>query len=111
GSPAMVRKVLPVLASGYKESWREGSVNRRIFSAMMTVGVMNSVVMLVSSFRDLVVAHQFGVGDNLDAFLVAYLLPATAVSVVAGSLNAALIPTLIQVREQEGKEASQRLFS
>ena len=106
-----VRKVLPVLALSNKDSWRKGSVNRRIFSAMMTVGALNSVVMLVSSLRELVVAHQFGVGDKLDAFLVAYLLPATAVSVVAGSFNAALIPTFIQVREQESKEAAQRLFS
>lgn len=107
GSSVLTGKTLPAR----KDLWRKGSVNRRIFSAMMTVGALNSVFMLISSLRELVVAHRFGVGDNLDAFLVAYLVPATAVSIVAGSFNAALIPTFIQVRDQEGKAAAQRLFS
>ena len=108
---ALVRRFKPALGAGIAGTWCVGSVNRRIFSAMMTVGVLNSVVMLASSLRDLFVAHQFGVGDDMDAFLVAYLIPATAMSVVAGSFNAALIPTYIQVRDQQGKEAAQQLFS
>jgi putative peptidoglycan lipid II flippase len=107
----LIKRIMPAFGVGHRDSWLEGSVNRRIFSALMTVGVLSSVVMLVSSIRDLVVAHQFGIGDSLDAFLVAYLLPATTMSVVAGSFNAALIPTYIQVRDQEGKESAQRLFS
>lgn len=93
------------------DTWRRASTNRGIFAAMLTVGIMTILVKLVSLVKELVVAHQFGTGNALDAFLVAFLLPSFAVNVVAGSFNAALIPTYIQVREQEGQEAAQRLFS
>ena len=56
-------------------------------------------------------ARWFGRGDALDAYLIAFLLPSFLVNLVAGSFNSAMIPTFIQVREREGKEAAQRLFS
>ena len=92
-------------------TWSERSVNRRIFAAMITVGGFTFVVKLAAAAKDVVVAHQFGTADALDAFLIAFLLPSFAINVVAGSFNAAFIPTFIQVREQEGREAAQRLFS
>lgn len=91
--------------------WQKQSVNRRIFAAMVTVGGLTLVAKLLSMAKELVVANQFGTGDALDAFLIAFLLPSFAINVVAGSFNAALIPTYIQVREQDGQDAAQRLFS
>src|SRR5262249_22522980 len=64
-----------------------------------------------STLKEMLVARQFGVGDGLDAFLIAYMLPSFAVNVLAGSLSAALIPTYIQAREEDGKDAAERLFS
>lgn len=61
--------------------------------------------------KELVVAWRFGTEDALDAFLIALLVPSFIINVVAGSFDAALIPTYIQVREQEGMKAAQRLFS
>src|SRR6185503_19734647 len=68
-------------------------------------------VKLASTMKEVAVARQFGVGDRLDAFLIAFLLPSVAINVASGSFNAALIPTYVEVREREGKEAAQRLFS
>lgn len=95
---------------GWKE-WCDRSVNRRIFAAMVTVAGLTLAVKIIATLKETVIAHQFGVSDGLDAFLIAYLVPAFGINVIAGSFNAALIPTYIQVREQEGKEAAQRLFS
>jgi putative peptidoglycan lipid II flippase len=92
-------------------TWSKRSVNRRIFAAILTVGGFTVVAKLASTAKELVVAHQFGTGDALDAFLIAFLLPSFFVIVVAESLNAALMPTYIHVREHEGREAAQRLFS
>ncbi len=61
--------------------------------------------------KELVVAWQFGTGDALDAFLVAYIVPSFVINVISGALAAAFIPTYIKVREQQGKEASLSLFS
>ncbi len=91
--------------------WQQQSVNRRIFATMITVGGFTFVVNLAATAKELVVANQFGTGDVLDAFLIAFLLPSFAINVVVGSFNAALIPTFIHVRENEGIEKAQQLFS
>ena len=93
------------------KTWRRTSVDRRVFTAIVTVGGLTFGVKLVAALKEMIVARQFGVSNNLDAFLIAYLLPSVAITVVSGSFNAALIPTYIQVREQEGQPAAQRLFS
>src|SRR6185503_14581895 len=108
---AFVNRAKAALIASYREAWQQGSVNRRIFAAMLTVGTLTAAVKVVSTFKEMVVARQFGVSDGLDALLIAYLLPSFAINVVAGSFNAALVPTYIQVREQEGHQAAQRLFS
>ena len=92
-------------------TWSEQSVNRRIFAAMITVGGFTVLVKLAAAVKDIAIAYQFGTRDELDAFLVAFLLPQFAVNLIGGSLNAALIPTYIQVREQEGQKAAQRVLS
>ena len=88
-----------------------GSHNRKIFAAAVIVGLATVVVKLASLAKELIVARTFGRGDELDAFLIAFLVPSFAINVIAGSFNAALIPTFISVREVKGKEAAQRLFS
>ena len=87
------------------------SPGRKIFNAAASVAVCSAIAGLGSTAKELVVARWFGRGDALDAFLIAFLLPSFLVNLVAGSFNAAMIPTFIQVREREGKEAAQRLFS
>ncbi|OLD95299.1 MAG: murein biosynthesis integral membrane protein MurJ [Cyanobacteria bacterium 13_1_40CM_2_61_4] len=87
------------------------STNRKIFRAAVVVGTFTVVAKVGATAKELVVARWFGRGDVLDAFLIAFLLPSFFVNLVAGSFHLALIPTFIQVRETEGREAAQRLFS
>jgi putative peptidoglycan lipid II flippase len=84
---------------------------RKIFNAAASVAACSAMVGLGSTAKELLVARWFGRGDALDAFLIAFLLPSFLVNLVAGSFNSAMIPTFIQVREREGKEAAQKLFS
>lgn len=92
-------------------SWREQSVNRRIFAAMLTVGGFSMMAKLMGATKDLVVAARFGTSDSLDAFLTAFVLPLFATQVISGSFNTALMPTFIRVRERDGHERAQRLLS
>jgi putative peptidoglycan lipid II flippase len=108
---SLMRKARLALSAGDWVRQRERSPNHRILAAMLTVGTLCAMVKLASTLREVVIARQFGTGDGLDAFLIAFLLPSVAINVVAGSFNAALIPTYIQVREREGKEQAQRLLS
>jgi putative peptidoglycan lipid II flippase len=87
------------------------TTNQKIFRAIVVVGGFSLFARLASTAKELVVAQSFGRGDALDAFLIALLLPTTITGMVAGSLSAAFIPTYIHVRENQGHEAAQRLFS
>jgi putative peptidoglycan lipid II flippase len=96
---------------GWWDAWQKRSVNTSIFSAMVTVGGITMCVKLAGGVKDVVIAMQFGTSDGLDAFLIAFVLPAFAINLIGGSLNAALIPTYIQVQAQEGAQAAQHLLS
>lgn len=89
----------------------KGSVNRQILGAAATVATGTVFVKAMAVAKELVVAWQFGTGDSLDAFLVAYIVPSFIINVISGALAAAFIPTYIKVREKQGKEASLSLFS
>ncbi|MBD2517748.1 polysaccharide biosynthesis C-terminal domain-containing protein [Nostoc sp. FACHB-973] len=95
----------------YWKKLTSGSTNRQIFGAAVTVGLFTALVKVTAIGKELVVAQRFGTGDDIDAFLIALLFPSLITTVIAGSFNAALIPTYIQVREQKGTKAAQRLFS
>ena len=99
---------------GYLNLWRKstsGSINRQIFGAAVTVGLFTGLVKFGSVGKELVVAWRFGTGNELDAFLMAMVVPSFIINVVAGSFKSALIPEFIKVREQQGQIAAQQLFS
>jgi putative peptidoglycan lipid II flippase len=89
----------------------ESSVNRKIFSAAIAVGLFTAIVKVIAIIKEMVVAWQFGTGNELDAFLIALIIPSFVINLVGGSFSSALIPTYIQVLEQKGVKASQKLFS
>jgi putative peptidoglycan lipid II flippase len=96
-------------------AWGQGAlaatVNRKIFRAVTTLSGFAGVVLAATTARELVVANYFGRSDALDAYITAYVLPLFIVTLVSKSFDAAVIPTFIEVRESEGGEAAQRLFS
>lgn len=98
----------------FLDAWQKltsGSINRKIFGAAAQVALLTILVKVAAVVKELVIAWKFGTADTLDAFLIALVVPAFVINVVANSFNAALIPTYIQVREQQGTQAAQRLFS
>jgi putative peptidoglycan lipid II flippase len=99
------------LQCGRREVAAAGSVNQRILRAALTIAGVSCLVKVATTVKDMVVAASFGTGDTIDAFLIAFSVPTFLINVLAGSFNAALIPTYIQVREREGRAAAQRLFS
>ena len=50
--------------------------------------------------RELAVAYQFGTGDALDAFIIAFLPASFAIDVQIAAFSAALMPTFIRVRRE-----------
>src|SRR5579875_257950 len=87
------------------------SVNRSIFRAAVSVGAVGVVVKLAGMLKEVAVAGVYGRSDAMDAFLAAALIPGLLVNLISESMNQALVPTLIRVREREGPERAQQLLS
>ncbi len=91
-------------------AWSRGSVNRQIFGAAVTVGVVTFFVSCAVILKDLLVAYRFGTSDEMDAFLIAWLIPAFASTVVAEPFTAALIPTYVQIRAARRSDDAAGMF-
>jgi putative peptidoglycan lipid II flippase len=87
------------------------AATRRLFSAAAVVALGTLLVKVASVGKELVVAYVFGTAAELDAFLIALMIPSLILAIIAGSFNSALIPTYIKVRERQGSVAAQKLFA
>ena len=87
------------------------SVNRRIWNAATAVTVASLLVKLVATLKEFTVAGVYGRSDAMDAFLAAALIPGLLINLISESMNQALVPTLVRVRKQQGRDSAQQLFS
>jgi putative peptidoglycan lipid II flippase len=89
-----------------------GSIdNRKIFAAALIVGVLAFAGKLAGMGRELLIAALFGTSDAVDAYVLAWELPAYAINVVGGSFAAALVPAYVEVRDRDGMAAARRVLS
>jgi len=86
-------------------------VNRRIFRAAVSVTAAGILVKTVATFKEVAVAGVYGRSDAMDAYLAAMLIPGLLINLISESMNQALVPTLVRVREREGRERAQELLS
>jgi putative peptidoglycan lipid II flippase len=91
--------------------FKGASVNRRIFRAAASVTAAGILVKLVATGKELAVAGAYGRSDAMDAFLAACLIPNLLINLISESMNQALVPTLVRVRELEGHDRAQQLLS
>ena len=89
----------------------ERSVAAKIAGAALSIGAITVVIKLVSLVSTILVASFFGTSDDMDAYLIAFLIPQLCITVICGAFSSALIPTYIQVRQQHGAGQAQALFS
>lgn len=90
---------------------RRSSTVRRMLSDTVTVGGATTAVKLAAAFKVILCARLFGTGDAMDAYLVAFLLPSFFSDVLAGPIDSALIPTLIELREKQGKGPADAVYT
>ena len=102
---------LLAMARGRWRKLSSGSVNRQVFGTAVLVGTLTLGIKLLALVKESFVAASFGTGSEYDAFIIATLLPTTITGILSGSLNAALIPTYIELQEQEDDLAAQRLYT
>ena len=97
--------------SQFAGQFKIGSINRRILHAAASITAVGILVKVVATFKEIAVAGVYGRSDAMDAFLAAALIPSLLINLISESMNQALVPTLIRVREHEGRERAQQLLS
>src|SRR5260370_11651972 len=89
----------------------QDSINKQILRVALIVGAFSILARAAAVIKELIVARSFGRSDALDAFLIAFLLPAFVVTIVSGTVGSALVPVFVQVQQRQGREAAEKLLS
>ncbi len=97
--------------ASFAASSREFRTNRAVFRAAISVGAAGLFVKIVATLKEVAVASVYARSDVMDAFLAALLIPNLLINLISESMNQALVPTLVRVRELEGRERAQQLLS
>lgn len=90
---------------------RSSSFNRLILRAAASLGAAGIAVKLVAVGKEMAVAGVYGRSDAIEAFFVAVLIPTLLINLLSESMNQALVPIFVRVRDLEGREHAQQLFS
>lgn len=87
---------------------------RKIFARRDSVIIISAILLFAKLFGFLklrIIAEQFGVSPELDIFWAAFLVPETVLNIlIAGTINAAVIPIFTDVRVKRGEEKLVKLF-
>lgn len=107
----MVLVLKRAVASSSKERVAAESRLVRIFVGTVTVGGISSAVKIISIVKGAVIARQFGINPDLDAFYIALLMPSFICDLFASVTLIAFVPLYVRTREQDGPESAQRLLA
>jgi putative peptidoglycan lipid II flippase len=99
----------PVSPDAGSAATTPSAAGRGLLASAAMLGAMVVVVKLAAFAKDWLVARRFGASDELDAFLVALVIPSYAVAVLAHSFGLAFVPTYIRVSQHQGPQAARRL--
>jgi len=93
------------------KGWASVTPSRQVLHVTLTIGLLTAFTKVFYFVKDLLVAGYFGRSDDLDAFLIAYVMPTFVLNILTAQLGAALIPAIVKMRKEEGAENSNKLLS
>ena len=102
-----------ILQAGLRAAavWKSSSINRKITLSVVVIAMATFLVRCVTAGREVIVAYHFGTSDVIDAFVIAFVVPSFLFSIVVGSIRSSLIPTFIQIIDNEGEAKAHRMAS
>lgn len=75
------------------------------------VGFVAVTAKLAAMGKDLLVAHRYGMGDDLDSYFLALAINLFIIGITAGSLMPAFIPVYVRTFSARGRHEGARLLS
>lgn len=97
----------PTEASSASRHRRSGRA-LALSSSIVAIGTI--VTKMTGLGREVAIATRLGVSADLDAFLLALVVPATLIALIAGPLSAVFVPAFVAARHHEGEEGGARLL-
>ena len=95
-----------------KQSDQHNSRTRHIVGNTLVVGACFALAALAGIVRNIVIARQFGIGADLDAYYAAFKLPDLLFTIVAGgALATAFIPVFAEFLASGDQDGAWRLAS
>jgi putative peptidoglycan lipid II flippase len=86
------------------------SVGVGLLGALGIVGAGAAAVRVAAAVKDLVVAHRFGTGDAVEAFLMAFVLPIFLAGSFRSAFLASFVPRYLQAEARRGPEAAREIL-
>jgi putative peptidoglycan lipid II flippase len=96
------------LSNSVQALFRRGIASRMV-SGFMVVAMLTVGSKAVSFFKDAAVAHQFGTGDALDAFMLSFGFLSFAAALLGGGLPEAFLPAYAQTVHRHHARRAHRL--
>lgn len=84
---------------------------RGLVRNLFTVGTFATLAKLMGGVKVAVTARYFGAGGELDAYLIAFLLPSFIADVFAGSISSALVPALARMQGDDARNLCRSVLS
>ena len=84
---------------------------RKVINASLILACLTLFAKALGFGKELLIAYRFGVSEELDAYLAALLIPTITIQILFQSFGVSLVPVYVRVREQEGEQAANLLFS
>src|SRR5438128_8777626 len=83
--------------------------HHRFVSSAVWIATLSAITGLATLGRESVTAHFFGRADQIEAFLVAALIPMFLINAAGNSIGAGFVPTLLAVRHDHGQRSASDL--
>lgn len=80
-------------------------------TSVLSIGILTIFVKMVAALKEIIIAYRYGVSNELDAYLIAYMYGSFMVNILAGSLSAAIVPAYIRIKLDHGLAAGRELIS
>ena len=81
----------------------------RLLHGFATVASLTLLAKAVSFFKEATVARQFGVSDDLDAFVLSFTLLSFLATILGGGMPDAFLPAFARVTHEHGSRQAHRL--
>jgi putative peptidoglycan lipid II flippase len=82
-----------------------------IFKATLLIAFFNLMSRLLGLLRDVVIAHQFGAGDFIDAYQMALKTPNMLFAIVSGALVTVVVPVYTEYAARGEKKEAWKIFN